>query len=172
MRRCRDAIASRSRVPAACPRKFFRGLPEQTFSSELNAKLLDEIRTQTAPYDTAISEMEEMPNDWIYLEQHVTPFGSRPVRVLTTWHFGRPPSAPADVRRERLAFERATRAKSSITMNTGITFSSITRKSSLRQFAMCSIRSHFGLAVCQNMIRVEARRLRRPRGRARALNTI
>ena len=114
MRRCRDAIASRSRVPAACPRKFFRGLPEQTFSSELNAKLLDEIRTQTAPYDTAISEMEEMPNDWIYLEQHVTPFGSRPVRVLTTWHFGRPPSAPADVRRERLAFERdSSRARAS-----------------------------------------------------------
>lgn len=106
MRRCRDAIASRSPVPARCPRNFFRGLPEQTFSRELNATLLNEIQTRTAPYDAAISEMEEMPDDWSYLQQHGRSFGSRPVRVLTTWHFGRPPSKPADVHRERLAFER------------------------------------------------------------------
>jgi pimeloyl-ACP methyl ester carboxylesterase len=105
MRACRDAIASRSPLPAVCPRNFFRGLPEQTFSSELNAALLNEIQTQTAPYDAAISEMQEMPDDWSYLQQHVTSFGSRPVRVLTTWHFGRPPSKPPDARRERLAFE-------------------------------------------------------------------
>jgi len=105
MRRCRDIVANRSAVPPACPRSFFRGLPEQTFSAELNAALLHEIRTQTAPYDTAISEMEAMPDDWSYLQRHVTPFGSRPIRVLTTWHFGRPPATPADVHRERMAFE-------------------------------------------------------------------
>ena len=159
MRRCRDAIASRSPLPARCPRNFFRGLPEQTFSRELNATLLNEIQTQTAPYDAAISEMEEMPDDWSYLQQHGRSFGSRPVRVLTTWHFGRPPQSPPTfvanglhssairhVHRLRGFVSRPTHAKSSITVNTGITSSSITRRSSLRQFAMCS-RRYFGLTV-------------------------
>jgi len=56
-------------------------------------------------YDAAISEMEEMPSDEAFLKHHVTSFGSRPVRVLTTWHFGLPPATPASVHRERLAFE-------------------------------------------------------------------
>ena len=43
--------------------------------------------------------------DEAYLQHHVTSFGSRPVRVLTTWHFGRPPATPASVHAERLAFE-------------------------------------------------------------------
>ncbi|MGC2405668.1 MAG: alpha/beta hydrolase [Candidatus Cybelea sp.] len=106
MRLCRDAIASGSPVPASCPKNFFRGLPERTFSDELNAALLHQVRTQTALYDAAISEMKEMPDDWRYLQQHVTSFGSRPVRVLTTWHFGRPPAKPADVHRWHIAFER------------------------------------------------------------------
>jgi formylglycine-generating enzyme required for sulfatase activity len=105
MRSCRDAIASGLPVPGACPRNFFRGLPEQTFSPELNAALLHEVGTQTAPYDAAISEMQAMPDDWAYLQQHLRSFGSRPIRVLTTWHFGRPPETPASVHRERLAFE-------------------------------------------------------------------
>jgi pimeloyl-ACP methyl ester carboxylesterase len=106
MRLCRDAIASGSPVPASCPKKFFRGLPERTFSDELNAALLHQVRTQTALYDAAISEMEEMPDDWRYLQQHVTSFGSRPIRVLTTWHFGRPPTKPDAVHRWHIAFER------------------------------------------------------------------
>jgi pimeloyl-ACP methyl ester carboxylesterase len=106
MRACRVAIASGSTVPARCPKNFFRGLPEQTFSNALNAALLRDIRTKTAPYDAAISEMESMPDDWAYLQQHVTSFGSRPIRVLTTWHFGRPPAKPAEVHRERISFER------------------------------------------------------------------
>jgi hypothetical protein len=106
MRLCRNAIASGSPVPASCPKNFFRGLPERTFSDELNAALLHQVHTQTAPYDAAISEMQAMPDDWRYLQQHVTSFGSRPVRVLTTWHFGRPPAKPADVHRWHIAFER------------------------------------------------------------------
>lgn len=105
MRVCRDAIANGSPVPASCAKNFFRGLPEQTFSSRLNAALLHQVQTRTEPYDAAISEMEEMPGDWRYLQQHVTSFGSRPVRVLTTWHFGRPPAEPADLHRWHVAFE-------------------------------------------------------------------
>ncbi|MGA7283263.1 MAG: alpha/beta hydrolase [Candidatus Cybelea sp.] len=106
MRLCRDAIASGSPVPASCPKSFFRGLPERTFSGELNAAMLHQVQTQTGLYDAAISEMKEMPDDWRFLQQHVTSFGSRPVRVLTTWHFGRPPAKPADVHRWHIAFER------------------------------------------------------------------
>ncbi|MFZ0683246.1 MAG: hypothetical protein WAM84_10250, partial [Candidatus Cybelea sp.] len=121
MRRCRDALASRSPLPAACPRNFFRGLPEQTFSTVLNATLLKEIQTQTAPYDAAISEMEEMPDDWNYLQQHVTSFGSRPVRVLTTWHFGRPLKA-----RRRASRTACIRARFS--SSTGFVASSLERR--------------------------------------------
>jgi hypothetical protein len=106
MRLCRNAIASGSPVPASCHKNFYRGLPERTFSPALNAALLNQVQTQTAPYDAAISEMNAMPEDWRYLQQHVTSFGSRPVRVLTTWHFGRPPEKPADVHQWHIEFER------------------------------------------------------------------
>lgn len=106
MSACRDAIANRSSLPSSCPKHFFRGLPEQRFSNALNVALLHEIRTATAPYDAATSEMEAMPDDWAYLQHHVTSFGSRPIRVLTTWHFGFPPAKPPEVHRERIAFER------------------------------------------------------------------
>jgi pimeloyl-ACP methyl ester carboxylesterase len=106
MRVCRNAVAKGSPAPASCPSSFFRGLPEQTFSKELNAALLHEVQTHTALYDAAISEMKVMPDDWTYLQQHVMSFGSRPIRVLTTWHFGWPPAKPADVHRERIAFEQ------------------------------------------------------------------
>lgn len=106
MRSCRDAIANGSALPSSCAKNFFRGLPERTFSNELNAALLHQIQTQTKLYDATISEMEEVPEDWRYLQQHVTSFGSRPLRVLTTWHFGRPPAKPDDVHRWHIAFER------------------------------------------------------------------
>ena len=93
------------RPPGSCPGLFFRGLPEARFSNELNAALLHEVQTQASLYQAAISEMEEMPGDEVYLQKHVTSFGSRPVRVLTTWHFGRPPATPASVHRDRVAFE-------------------------------------------------------------------
>lgn len=91
--------------PGTCAGHFFRGLPESRFSNELNSALLHEVQTQASLYGAAISEMEEMPSDEAYLQQHVTSYGSRPIRVLTTWHFGRPPATPASLHRERLAFE-------------------------------------------------------------------
>jgi pimeloyl-ACP methyl ester carboxylesterase len=115
MRTCRTAVANREplpplfsrtgRPPATCPGYFFRGLPEKLFSSELNFTLLHEVQRQTPLYDAAISEMEEMPWDEAYLQKHKTSFGSRPIRVLTTWHFGRPPASPPSVHRDRMAFE-------------------------------------------------------------------
>jgi hypothetical protein len=84
---------------------FFRGLPEARFSAELNAVLLHFARSQVSLYDAMISEMEEMSGDQVYLQQHVRSYGSRPIRVLTTWHFGRPPSSPASVHSSRMVFE-------------------------------------------------------------------
>lgn len=103
LRQCRHALAVGA--PKSCDRLFFRGLPEARFSSALNATLLHFARTQVSLYDAMISEMEEMPADESYLKQHVTSYGSRPIRVLTTWHFGRPPSAPASVHSWHVAFE-------------------------------------------------------------------
>jgi hypothetical protein len=39
-------------------------------------------------YDAFISEMEQMPSDEAYLEQHSLLLGARPVRVLTTGNHG------------------------------------------------------------------------------------
>jgi pimeloyl-ACP methyl ester carboxylesterase len=115
MRICRNAIVHQKPLPplpsptgrpqGSCPDLFFRGLPEKVFSSELNAALLHQVRTRTSLYDAAISEMEQMPWDETYLQKHVTSFGTRPIRVLTTWHFGRPPATPAKVHQDRIAFE-------------------------------------------------------------------
>jgi pimeloyl-ACP methyl ester carboxylesterase len=115
MRLCQNAVSSGLPLPPlpapsglpprTCAGQFFRGLPEQRFSNELNSALLHEVQTQASLYDAAISEMEEMPWDEAYLQHHVTSFGSRPIRVLTTWHFGRPPATPASAHHERLAFE-------------------------------------------------------------------
>jgi pimeloyl-ACP methyl ester carboxylesterase len=103
LKRCRSALVVGP--PKSCDRMFFRGLPEVRFSSELNAALLHFARTEVSLYDATISEMEEMPWDEAYLQRHVTSYGSRPVRVLTTWHFGKPPSSPASVHNWHVAFE-------------------------------------------------------------------
>jgi len=103
LRQCRNALAEGP--PRKCDRMFFRGLPEARFSTELNAVLLRFARTQASLYDAMISEMEEMSWDQVYLQRHLTPYGSRPIRVLTTWHFGRPPSSPASVHNWHVAFE-------------------------------------------------------------------
>ncbi len=104
LRQCRSALAEGP--PKSCDRMFFRGLPEARFSSELNAALLHFARTQVSLYDAMISEMEEMSWDQTYLQRHVTSYGSRPIRVLTTWHFGKPPPSPASVHSWHVAFER------------------------------------------------------------------
>jgi pimeloyl-ACP methyl ester carboxylesterase len=98
LRECRDAVASGKPLPPlparpgrperSCAQQFFRGLPEAMWSQKLNAKLLELAQTKVAMYDTYISEMEQMPEDDAYLEQHHHSLGSRPVRVLSTGYHG------------------------------------------------------------------------------------
>lgn len=94
VRKCRDAVAAGTALPPlpsrpgqphrTCDQQFFRGLPESEWSPELNASLMRIARTKPALYDAFISEMEQMPWDEAWLQQHSHSLGSRPVRVLTT----------------------------------------------------------------------------------------
>jgi pimeloyl-ACP methyl ester carboxylesterase len=98
LRQCRDQVASGKPLPPlparpgrparTCAQQFFRGLPEAAWSPELNAKLLQIAQTKVAMYDAYISEMEQMPQDEVYLQQHRRSLGSRPLRVLTTGNHG------------------------------------------------------------------------------------
>ena len=121
MRDCRDAIATGKPLPQepaaaghparSCAQQFFfRGLPEPMWSPELNAKLVELAQTRVALYDSYISEMEQMPVDEMYLEQHSRSLGSRPIRVLSTGKHGvhsLDPSRPPDPERQRYEEEVA-----------------------------------------------------------------
>ena len=97
-RQCRDAIASGNisfalppppgRPPRMCALGFFRGLPESQWSAELNARLLDIAQHKLAMWDADASEMEEVPADEIWLQQHRRALGSTPVRILTSGNHG------------------------------------------------------------------------------------
>src|SRR5215469_3173276 len=95
---CRNAVADGKPLPPlparpggparTCAQQFFRGLPETMWSPELNAKLLELAQTKVAMYDAFISEMEQMPADEAYLQEHSHSLGSRPMRVLSTGYHG------------------------------------------------------------------------------------
>jgi pimeloyl-ACP methyl ester carboxylesterase len=93
IRACRDSIAGGKTLPSVlrhgvvrtCAQStFFRGLPESAWSAELNASLIHIAETKAAMYDAFYSEMEQVPWDETWLQQHRRSLGSRPVRVLTT----------------------------------------------------------------------------------------
>jgi len=120
LRECRDAVASGKPLPPlpprpgqpprSCAQQFFRGLPEAMWSPELNAKLLELAETRAAIYDAYISEMEQMPEDERYLEEHRPSLGSRPVRVLSTGYHGIhaiDPGQPLDPQQQRFEQEVA-----------------------------------------------------------------
>ncbi len=98
LRECRDAVAAGTPLPPLparpgqpsrnCTQQFFRGLPEAAWSPELNAKLLEIARTKVAMYDAFMSEMQQMPADEAFLEQHNRSLGARPIRVLSTGNHG------------------------------------------------------------------------------------
>jgi pimeloyl-ACP methyl ester carboxylesterase len=98
LRQCRDAIAAGNpgfalpappgRPPRICAQQFFRGLPEAQWSPEVNARLLDLTRHKVAMWDAIMSEMEQMPADEIWLQQHRRLLGATPVRVLTSGNHG------------------------------------------------------------------------------------
>jgi len=111
LKQCRDAIAAGNatfalppppgRPPRMCAQQFFRGLPEAEWSPELNAKLLDLTQHKVALWDAIISEMEQVANDEVWLQQHRRSLGSTPVRVLTSGNHGvghleRPPPMSLD----------------------------------------------------------------------------
>jgi pimeloyl-ACP methyl ester carboxylesterase len=106
-RQCRDSIAAGNfdfalppppgRPARKCTQGFFRGLPDSVWSEALNAKLLDIARHNVAMWDADISEMQEVPADEIWLQQHRRTLGSTPVRILTSGnhgvgHLDRPPA--------------------------------------------------------------------------------
>ena len=98
LRECGNAIAHHKPLPPlgsgpsdrgkTCAQQFFRGLPEAEWSPALNAKLLEIAQTKVALYDAYASEMEQMTQDEIYLQQHRPSYGSRPIRVLTSGNHG------------------------------------------------------------------------------------
>ena len=117
LRECRNAIAEHKPLPPlgsspsergkTCAQQFFRGLPEAEWSPELNAKLLEIAQTKVAMYDAYASEMEQMTQDEVYLQQHRRSFGSRPIRVLTSGNHGvghleeKPPDTPKHLKYEK-----------------------------------------------------------------------
>jgi pimeloyl-ACP methyl ester carboxylesterase len=98
VRECRDSIAAGKPLPQlparpgqpsrTCAQQFFRGLPEAEWSEALNASLLNIADTSVAMYDAYISEMEQMPWDESWLQQHRRSLDSRPIRVLITGNHG------------------------------------------------------------------------------------
>jgi pimeloyl-ACP methyl ester carboxylesterase len=98
VRACRDAVAQHRPLPPlpprpgqkqrSCAQQFFRGIPDEAWSAALNAKLLQIAETKPAMYDAYMSEMEEMPWDEAWLQQHRRSLGARPIRVLTTGNHG------------------------------------------------------------------------------------
>lgn len=111
LRQCRDAIAAgnptfalpppKGRPPRMCAQQFFRGLPESEWSPELNSRLLDLTQHKVAMWDAIISEMEQVPGDEAWLQQHRRFLGSTPVRILTSGnhgvgHLDRPPPMSLD----------------------------------------------------------------------------
>jgi pimeloyl-ACP methyl ester carboxylesterase len=107
LKQCRDAIATGNatfalpsppgRPSSMCAQGFFRGLPESQWSDALNAKLLDLTQHKVVMWDAIISEMEQMPADETWLQQHRRTLGNTPVRILTSGnhgvgHLDRPPT--------------------------------------------------------------------------------
>jgi pimeloyl-ACP methyl ester carboxylesterase len=117
LRKCGKAVAEHKPLPAlgsspgdlrkTCAQQFFRGLPEKEWSPELNAELLKIAQTKVALYGAYASEMEQMTQDEIYLQQHRPSYGSRPIRVLTSGNHGvghleeKPPDTPKQLKYEK-----------------------------------------------------------------------
>lgn len=80
------------------------------WSAPLNASLLKLVQSKVALYDAYMSEMEQMPVDEAYLDQHSGSLGSRPIRVLSTGNHGVhsfDPAGPADSKQQAYEAEVA-----------------------------------------------------------------
>ncbi|HLX22168.1 MAG TPA: alpha/beta hydrolase [Usitatibacter sp.] len=121
-RACRDAVlagrpleisAPAGSPPDRCDTSFFRGLPERTWSPELNEKVMELTRSKAAMYDAIASEMEEVPRGEAYLQEHEGSLGSRPVRVLTSGHHGGGPRGGTSTPEGRRYQDEVTKAQAS-----------------------------------------------------------
>jgi pimeloyl-ACP methyl ester carboxylesterase len=81
-------LAEGGGAPRSCAQQFFRGIPEASWSAELNASVLKVAETKVALYEAFMSEMQFMPADEDYLQQHHMSYGSRPLRAITTGKHG------------------------------------------------------------------------------------
>lgn len=109
IQQCRDALAAHLPSPPelSCDQRFFRRLPDPVWSNALNSFLAEAIHTRPELSDTANAELEELPGDELYLQQHRVSLGSRPVRVITVaQHFSDSPATPPDVRAQHERFNR------------------------------------------------------------------
>jgi pimeloyl-ACP methyl ester carboxylesterase len=98
LKQCRDAIAAGKttfalppppgRPPRMCAQQFFRGLPDDVWSPQLNGALVELAQHKIAMWDAIISEMEQVPADETWLQTHRRFLGSTPVRILTSGNHG------------------------------------------------------------------------------------
>jgi len=117
---CRDAIAKGNadatlppvpgRASRRCATIFFRGLPESSWSTELNTKLIDIGGHNVPMWDADISEARNIPAGEIWLQQHRRTLGSTPIRILSTGHHGihdltKPP--PVSLEQLKYQYDRA-----------------------------------------------------------------
>jgi pimeloyl-ACP methyl ester carboxylesterase len=90
----------------------FGGDNVRTFAARYPAEVaaLVLVRTKVAMYDGYISEMEQVPVDEAYLQQHRRSLGSRPIRVLSTGKHGvhsLDPARPLDPEQQKYQQEVA-----------------------------------------------------------------
>jgi pimeloyl-ACP methyl ester carboxylesterase len=85
IQRCSDSLAAHMPQPPelACDKRFFRGFPDPAWSDTLNAALADAVHSRADLSDAANAELEEIPGDELWLQQHRISLGSKPVRVIT-----------------------------------------------------------------------------------------
>jgi pimeloyl-ACP methyl ester carboxylesterase len=85
IQRCRDALAAHIPQPPelTCDKRFFRGFPDPGWSEATNAALADAVHTRPDLSDTANAELEQIPDDELWLREHRKSLGSRPVRLIT-----------------------------------------------------------------------------------------
>jgi hypothetical protein len=110
-RLCRDWVTAGKPLPMPSPSEYphltcydrvLDGLPEPHFSAPLNAALEDELAKKPAMWEAMVSELEQLLNDDVYLKEHRTSFGSRPVRVITATPFNDKPGTPSATRLEHM----------------------------------------------------------------------
>ncbi len=112
LRRCHDLAAAgrlalRTAAGRACAGQFFRGLPERTFSSRLNALLLRQALA-AKQFAASRSEAENFATRSADdVRRARRSYGAVPLRILTAMqHFVDTPRTPAARRRGEQRFER------------------------------------------------------------------